>query len=114
MALKALLIKKQLDNKRKALDTLRAKSADFETREVQLMQAIDEVETDEQRTSVQEMVDAFEAERKQHDDDVAALENEITGLETDLAAEEAAQDTTPPASPAPAAEPTTERKDVSP
>lgn len=113
MALKALLIKKQIDNKRKALDALRAKSADFETREAQLMQAIDEVETDEQRTSVQEMVDAFEAERKQHDDDVAALENEITGLETDLAAEEAAQDTTPTASPAPAAEPTTERKDVS-
>lgn len=96
MALKALLLKKQIDNKRKALDALRAKAAEFETREADLAKAIDEVETDEQRNAVQELVDAFEADRQQHDADVAALEQEITGLESDLAAEEAAQDTTPP------------------
>ena len=104
MALKALLLKKQIDNKRKALDALRAKNAEFETRQAQLEQAIDEVETDEQRNAVQDMVDAFEAERQQHNADVEALETEITGLENDLAAEEAAQDTTPPPS-APTAEP---------
>ena len=41
MALKALLLKKQIDNKKKALDALRAKSAEFETREAQLTQAIE-------------------------------------------------------------------------
>lgn len=102
MALKALLLKKQIDNKRKALDALRAKAVDFETRENDLTKAIEEVETDEQRNAVQELVDAFEAERQQHDADVAALEQEITGLENDLAAEEAAQDTTPPPADSPA------------
>ena len=96
MALKALLLKKQIDNKRKALDALRAKAAEFETREADLAKAIEEVENDERRNAVQELVDAFEADRQQHDADVAALEQEITGLESDLAAEEAAQDTTPP------------------
>jgi len=104
MALKALLLKKQIDNKRKALDALRAKNAEFDTRQAELEKAIDEVETDEQRNAVQDMVDAFEAERQQHNADVEALETEITGLENDLAAEEAAQDTTPPPS-APPAEP---------
>lgn len=95
MALKALLLKKQLDNKRKELEALRAKDADFVTREAELTQAIDEVETEEQRAEVEEMVTAFEGEKADHAKAVGDLEREIEGLETDLAAEEAAQDTEP-------------------
>lgn len=36
MALKALLLKKKLDETKKALDVLRAKDADFQTREADL------------------------------------------------------------------------------
>jgi HK97 family phage major capsid protein len=104
MALKALLLKKQIDNKRKALDALRAKDADFTTREAELTQAIDEVETEEQRSAVDEMVTAFETEKADHAKAVGDLEREIEGLESDLAAEEAAQNTEPAGDPAPAQE----------
>ena len=107
MALKALLLRKQIDNKNKALEALRAKNVEFETREAQLTAAIDEVENDEQRTAVEEMVTAFEAEKADHAKAIGDLEREIEGLENDLAAEEAAQDTTPQ----PMAEPTEERND---
>ena len=43
MALKALLIKKQLDEKRKQRTALDAKDAEFQTREAELAKAIDEV-----------------------------------------------------------------------
>ena len=107
MALKALLLKKQIDNKRKALDALRAKDAEFATREAELTKAIDEVETEEQRSAVDELVSAFETEKADHDKAVGDLEREIEGLENDLKAEEAAQATEPPAQ----NEQTEERKD---
>lgn len=103
MALKALLIKRQIDNKRKELDALRAKSAEFETRQAQLAQAIEEA-TEENTAEVETMVNEFEAEQAAHTEAVGALEREIEGLENDLAAEEAKQNTDPPAgAPAPAA-----------
>jgi len=97
MALKALLMKKQIDNKKKFLDALRAKTAEFETREAQLTQAIEEVETEEQRAAVEEEINSFNTEKAGHDQAIGELEREIEGLENDLAAEEAAQNTEPPA-----------------
>lgn len=97
MALKALLLRKQIGNKKKALEALRAKDAEFATREAELTQAIDEVENDEQRASVQELVDAFTAEKEAHDKEAADLQTEIEGLEDELRAEEEAQNTEPPA-----------------
>ena len=102
MALKALLLKKQIDNKRKALDTLRAKDEEFKTREAQLTQAIEEVENDEQRTAVEEEINSFTTEKAEHEQALGALEREIEDLENDLAAEEEAQNTEPTENPAPA------------
>lgn len=103
MALKALLIKRQIDNKHKELDALRAKDAEFETRQTELAQAIEEA-TEENTAEVETMVNEFEAEQAAHTETVGALEREIEGLENDLAAEEAKQNTDPPAgAPAPAA-----------
>ena len=102
MALKALLLRKRLDAKQKELETLRAKTPDFVTREAELTQAIDETETDEQRSEVETMITEFEAERDAHTEAVTALEREIGEIETELAAEEAAQNTAPPE---PASEP---------
>ena len=95
MALKALLLKKQIDNKKKELEGLRGKDADFAKREVELSSAIDEVETDEQRSEVEEMIEAFEQEKTEHDNAIAELERSISELENDLAAEEAEQNTEP-------------------
>ena len=97
MALKTLLLKKQLDNKRKALDALRQKDEEFKTREAQLTQAIEEVENDEQRAAVEEEINSFTTEKAEHEEAVGNLEREIADLENDLAAEEAAQTTEPPA-----------------
>ena len=47
MALKTLLLRKRIDNKKNELEALKAK--DFSAREAELKQAIEEVETEEQR-----------------------------------------------------------------
>lgn len=97
MALKALLLKKQIDNKRKRLDELLKMREAHKTREDELARAIGEVETEEQRSEVEGMVAEFETERGANEKAIADLEGELRGLEDDLEAEEAAQDTTPPA-----------------
>lgn len=100
--LKTLLLRKRIDNKKKELEALKAK--DFSEREAQLKQAIEEVETEEQRTEIEAMVNDFDAEKAENDKAIADLEREIAGLENDLEAEEEAQDTTPPADEKPAEE----------
>lgn len=100
MALKALLLRKQIDAKKKALEALRAKSAELEKRQNELAKAIDETETDEQRAEVEQMVNDFDGEQAQHAEAVENLEREIEGLEGQLEADEAAQETKQPAQPA--------------
>lgn len=95
MALKVLLLKKQRDNKARELEQLRAKDQDFETREAELAKAIEEVENDEQRSQVDELVNAFETERTQHRDAVTALEAAVAELDEQIRAEEAKQETEP-------------------
>lgn len=95
MALKALMLRKQIDGKKKELSALRAKDAEFVTREAEIEAAINEAETEEERNTVTEAVEAFEAEKKAHADSEAELEREIGELENDLAAEERAQEVEP-------------------
>ena len=45
MALLALMLRKKIDGKKKTLEELRGKTADFEKREAELEQAIEEAET---------------------------------------------------------------------
>ena len=84
MALKALMLKKKLDDKRKALNELTQKDAEFEQRSAELEAAIAEAETDEEKASVEEMVDAYETEKKDHDQAKTDLDEEIRGLEAEL------------------------------
>lgn len=99
MALKALMLRKQIDGKKKELEALRAKDESFKTRHDELATAIEEAETEEQQAVVTEEIETFQTEQSEHDSAKADLEEEIRELENDLAAEEAAQDTTPPAEP---------------
>ena len=95
--LKALMLRRRIDLKKKDLAALREKLEGFKTRETELATAIDEVETEEQRTAVEEEITAFENERDEAQTGADQLEQEISDLENELSQEEAAQDTTPPA-----------------
>lgn len=97
MALKALMLRKKIDGKRKELEALREKDAEMQTRKDELTRAIEEAETDEEQAAVTEEIDAFTKDEEDHEAAKADLDEEIRELENDLAAEEAAQDTTPPA-----------------
>lgn len=95
MALKALLLKKKINDKKQMLEDLRAKDAEFTKREEELTQAIDEAETEEDKAAVEEEANKFDAEKQEHEDAKSNLESEVEGLETELketeAADEAAQ-----------------------
>lgn len=101
--LKVLLLRKKLDNAKKTLEALRAKDADFDKRESEIAQSIEEAsnmegteeEIAEAQKAVEEATDAFEAEKAAHKEEEAKLESEINELEEAIAAEEAAQETQP-------------------
>ena len=98
MALKALLLRRKIDDRKTMLDALREKDADFEKREAEYAAAIDEVTDEtpaEDRSALEAAITAFDAELQEHRDSVNALESEISELQEQLAAEEARQDTTP-------------------
>lgn len=103
MALRALLLAKKLNEKRKALQALASRDDELKTRETELEASIAEVteETDQEtRDALEEAVAAFEAERSAAEEQRNALEGEIRSLSDELAAEEARQNTDPaPAAP---------------
>lgn len=108
MALKALMLRKRLNDAKKALEELRALDESFVTREAELETSISEVNTEEERDAVSAAIDEFEAEKKDHEDKKADLERQVADLEAELTAEEEEQEETP-AEPGPVPEETEER-----
>lgn len=96
MALKVLMLRKKLNDATKALEALKAKDADLQTRETDLEKSIEEAGSDEERSAVEEAIESFDAEKQGHETAKGELERTIADLEKDLAAEESEQDTTPP------------------
>lgn len=100
MALRVLMLRRSIDNKKKELEQLRGKEAAFKKRETELEAAIAEVTEatdEEQQKAVEEEVAKYEAEKSAFDkakDECAAaidrLEEELKGIE------EAAPDEQPP------------------
>lgn len=88
MAIKALMLRKKLDDKNKILAALREKDADFATREAELEQALNEAKTEEEEKTVEDAITAFTNEQEQHETSKKDLEEEIAGLENELAEEE--------------------------
>lgn len=97
MALKALMLRKRLNDANKALAALRDKDAEFEKREAELTESIEEAETEEEKAAVEGEIDAFEADKAAHEEKKNKLEGEIADLEGELRDEEAAQNTDAPA-----------------
>ena len=84
MALRAIMLKKKIDDKKKELEALRQKDADFEKREADLESSINEAETDEEKAAVEEEVGKFDEEKKTHDEEKTKLEGEVGDLEAEL------------------------------
>lgn len=84
MALKAIMLRSKIDKKRSELNALLEKDADFEAREAELEQAIEEAQTEEEQQTVSEQVEAFEQEKADHEESKTNLTNEINGLEEEL------------------------------
>lgn len=107
MALKALLLRKKLEEMQARMAQLAQKTEELNTREAELASAMDEATTDEQLRSVEEMVDTFTAEQRTHQEAVDALQREIDTTQEELRGLEAKQPAPKPNTP-PVAD---ERKD---
>lgn len=94
MALKALMLRKKIDTAKKNLEELRTKDAEFEKREAELAEAINEAEegTDEEKKAVEDSVEDFDKEKAEHEDAKNQLEKEIADLESELDAIEEAEE----------------------
>lgn len=95
MALKALMLRKKINDRTKELEALRAEEATYEAREAELSEAIEEADDEEAQKVVDESIESFEAERTATQAKIADLEKEISELEADLKAEEREQETEP-------------------
>ena len=83
MALKALLLRRKIDEGKNTLAALREKDADFERREAEYAAAIEEVNAEtsvEDRSALEAEINAFDQEMEEHRASAAALENEITAV----------------------------------
>lgn len=107
MALKVLLLRKKIDDKKKELNALLGKDADIAKREAELEVAINEAETEEDKDFLDGEITKFEGEKQEQENAKAKLNKEITDMEEELAGEEREQDTN---TPVPATEPKNEER----
>lgn len=90
--LKNLILKKKIDDAKKALTELREKMNGYEAREAELEQDIADASTDEEKEAVEQAVEDFTAEKESAEAEEKTLREEIEKLESDLAeAEERAK-----------------------
>lgn len=92
MALKALMLRKRIDERRKALTALAAIAAGFEKREAELAESIEEASTEEEQKAVEEAVEQFDKEKAENEAEKSRIEQEIRDLERELTEIEAAQE----------------------
>lgn len=84
MALKQIILAKQISEKELEINSLREKSSEFDTREKQLEQAIEEAKTDEEIRAVDEQVDGFNEEKRAHEESIVTAEKELEALRSQL------------------------------
>ena len=104
MALRALMLRKKIDDAKKALAAVEESMSGFEAREAEITKAIEEAETDEERSAVEEEITKFDGEKADAESQKGELERTVSELEKELADIESAQD-------APAEEPEPENRE---
>lgn len=90
--LKALMLRKKIDDKKKALAKLRATAVELEKREKELETDINEAKTEEEREVVENAVTQYEHEKTSNEKEIGDLETEITDMEQELDEIEKKQD----------------------
>lgn len=95
MALMSLMLRKKIDDAKKELDALKA--VDFSKREAELAEAINEASTEEEQKTVEEAVNAFDAEKAENAQQINTLSQRVADLEKELAETEAKQEEKPKA-----------------
>lgn len=93
MALKALMLRKRIDLKKRELDKLLAQQEEIQKREQELVASVDEVTNEEEQAAVEEQAAQIEQDQAAVNESIDQLKNAITGLENELAQEEAEQKT---------------------
>lgn len=84
MALKALMLRKKIEEKKTRMEELKRDAPDFEKREEELEKAIEEAETEEEKSAVEEEVNKFSEEKENYEVETTGLQEEIDGLEAEL------------------------------
>lgn len=92
MAIRTLMIRKNLDDAKKKREALETRAAELEKREAELIEAIEEASTDEEKEVVRSEVESYEEDKKALDDERGELDDTIEELEGELEKEEEAQD----------------------
>ena len=101
--LKALMLRKKIDDANKALATLRETESALQTREAELENDIAEASSDEERAVVEEAIGQFESDKAENEKAIDELTRGISEMESELAEIEAHQESTPATEEAPTA-----------
>lgn len=91
MALRTLLLRKQLGDLRKEEEQLRSQQAEFEKREGEIAQAIEEAQTDDDKAAVEAAVEELETNQKTVKERLQALTGEINDIVAQIEESEKAQ-----------------------
>lgn len=91
MALKVLMLRKNLSDTNKALAALNGDIEALALREAEIAEAIEEATTDEERAAVEAEIDAFEADKARLEEEKEKLENKVAELERSIEEEELEQ-----------------------
>ena len=85
MALKALMLKRKIDDAEAQLKQLKESDAEFEQREKQLEDSIAEAESEEEKSLVEDEIEKFETEAEAHREKIRGIENDVANWKKELA-----------------------------
>ena len=91
MAIRTIILRKKISDQKKALTALISKRdgfdqarAELEKREAEIVKAIEEANTDEERSAVEEAADLFDSDKQAFENDVAETDKQISDIENEV------------------------------
>lgn len=84
MALRAIMLRKKLEEKKKFLDEARTKLKELKKREAELEQAIEDASTDEEKKAVEDEVEVYEKDKEAAEEELKNLDSEVAETERQL------------------------------